>query len=102
MSTTDSGRLSLRVTINGSSTNPWDRYGLDRIPLPQIARHELNPAMMQRASVDRDPITGPEDIRARLAGWSAEFIELCIAQYVPGQRIAFAVNFPAERREVQA
>lgn len=101
MTSADDGTLTVRVTINGTTENPWGRYGLTCNPFPQLAKAEFSRGERQIASLDGDPVTDEADLRERLAGFSAEFIELCVSQYQPGQRVRFAVTFPAARPEAQ-
>lgn len=49
--------------------------------------------MRQLASLDGDPIKSADDVRARLPGWSEEFIALCCAQIKPGERVAFTASW---------
>jgi hypothetical protein len=93
--------LALRVTLNGTERNPWHTYGLRQNPFPQLGKAEYHAGERQLASLDGDPLRGPHDIRARLRGFSEEFIELCIAQFRPGRRVSFTVVFPAAREEIQ-
>jgi hypothetical protein len=86
--------MKLEVRLNGTDENPWHKMNLRMNPFPQIAKHELNGAMMQLNSLDGDPITGPDDIRNRLSGWSDEFVDRCIEQFKPGERVRFVVEFP--------
>jgi hypothetical protein len=95
-------KLTLRVTLNGTDANPWHRFGLKLNPFPQIARAELTGAMRQLASLDGDPIRDEADLRARLRGWSEEFIEACLANFKPGKRTRFVVSFPGSRGEASA
>jgi hypothetical protein len=90
-------KLTLVVTINGTDTNPHLRYGLRVNPFPQLGKAEYTAAERQVASLDGDPVLGPEDIRARLAGFSEEFIKLCCDRFQPGKRVRFLVTFPEER-----
>jgi hypothetical protein len=89
--------IRLTVRINGTDTNPWARYGLRQNPFPQVAKHELLAGERMLASLDGEPVTTTQDIRDRLAGCSAELIELCIAQWRPGERVEFDIVFPRYR-----
>ena len=84
----------LKVTINGTGKNPWHRFGLSKNPFPQLGKAEWVSGEMQVASLDGDPVTGPEDIRARLSGFSAEFVNLCVNNWEPGKRVRFLVTWP--------
>jgi hypothetical protein len=92
--------LTLVVTVNGTAVNPWHRLGLRCNPFPQIGRAETDASERQIASLDGDPVTGPDDIRARLAGFTPEFIDGVIARFLPGQRVRFTVTFPDTRNEL--
>jgi hypothetical protein len=90
-------KIALIVKLNGTNENPWHRMNLTQNPFPQIPRAELMAAMTQLASLDGDPLTGPDDIRSRLTGWSDEFIELCVAKFKPGELVEFSITFPDVR-----
>lgn len=82
------------VRLNGTNENPWHRFGLLCNPFPQIAKAEYMAGEAAIAALDGDPLSGPEDIRNRLRGWvSDELIELCVAQFRPGEHVAFEVTF---------
>jgi hypothetical protein len=89
--------VAITVTINGTDANPWARYQLKANPFPQIAKAEYEGAERALASLDGEPVTSAEDIRARLRGFSEEFVAGCIARWQPGKRISFRVSFPADR-----
>jgi hypothetical protein len=90
-------RLTITVTINGTDANPWARYQLKANPFPQLAKAEYDGAERALASLDGEPVRTAEDIRARLRGFSEEFVAGCIARWQPGKRISFSVSFPADR-----
>jgi hypothetical protein len=90
-------QITITVTINGTAQNPWHRYNLRQNPFPQLAKAEYDAACRAIASLDGDPITDAQQIRDRLPGFGAPFVELCVSQYRPGQRVCFRVTFPAER-----
>lgn len=87
-------RIEFLVTLNGTSENPYARLGLIRNPFPALADAHLPPVVEDTlADLAAGPIHGHADLRRRLAGWSPEFIELCIASYKPGRITRFAVSF---------
>jgi hypothetical protein len=96
--TPDTDLVTLTVTINGTTANRWHCYGLHHNPFPQTAITELHHGERLLANLDGDPVTGEADIRARLAGFSAELTDLVIAQYRPGHRTSFKITFPRTRR----
>lgn len=86
-------RMELKVTINGTNANPWNKMGLTRNPFPQIPRAELMPFMDTLAKLDGDPISDTDQIKSILKGWSQEFVELCCQKFELGKRVCFTVEF---------
>lgn len=84
-------RVYLRVVINGTDRNLWNGWGLKQNPFPQLGKAEWYAAERKIASLDGAPVTSVQDIRDRLPGFSAEFVEACIAHYAPGERVGFTV-----------
>jgi hypothetical protein len=91
------GQRTMTVTINGTGINPYAGLGLRVNPFPQIGRHELDAGERAIASLDGEPVRSAGDIRARLAGFSEEFIAGCIERWQPGRRVSFVITFPDER-----
>lgn len=88
------------VTVNGTADNPWHRFGLTQNPFPQIGRAEYTRGEQQINSLDGDPVRSEADIRARLAGFTAEFVDGVVARWRPGERVSFRVTFPDGRRDL--
>lgn len=88
------GRIELSVTVNGTHTNPWHRFGLRQNPFPQTGKAEYAVGERQLASLDGDPVRTADDIRERLAGFEPEFIEGVIQRWQPGRRVRFKIVFP--------
>lgn len=86
----------LTVRINGTGENPWHRMGLTQNPFPQLGKAEWTRAEMMVNSLNGDPVRSAGDIRARLPGFSQEFIDGCIARWRPGERVEFIVEWPDE------
>jgi hypothetical protein len=87
-------RHTITVTLNGTNENPWYRLGVRCNPFPQIAKCEWDAGQRALNELDGDPLAGPQDIRTRLDGKvSRELIELCVAQFIPGQRVEFNFTF---------
>jgi hypothetical protein len=84
----------MTITLNGTDTNPWHRWGLKLNPFPQLAKAEYAEAELMVASLDGDPIKDADDIRQRLAGCDPKFIEGVVARFKPGQRVRFTISFP--------
>jgi hypothetical protein len=82
------------VVLNGTHHNPYESLGLSRNPFPAVADASL-PAGVEDTLADLGsrPIVGWEDIRTRLAGWSTEFVQLCLSEYKPGRVVRFKVTF---------
>jgi len=77
------GRIELSVTVNGTHTNPWHRFGLRQNPFPQTGKAEYAAGERQLASLDGDPVRTADDIRDRLAGFDPEFVEGVIQRWQP-------------------
>jgi len=87
----------MTITLNGTTENPWEHYGLTHNPFPQLESHKYLAGEGQIALLDSKPLTGPDDIRERLEGFSEEFIELCMSNFKPGYRIKFTIKFPEDK-----
>jgi hypothetical protein len=85
--------MRLKVCLNGTTENPYHRFGLSQNPFPQIAKYEYTKACLQLQKLGGDPIPNERYIRDTLAGFSNEFIELCCKQFMPGEYVTFEVEF---------
>jgi len=88
------GTMRITVTLNGSNDNPWHGIGLNANPFPQIARAEFAGANRMLRELDSEPLKSADDIRRILNGCDQAFIDLCVQQFKPGERIAFQVEWP--------
>jgi hypothetical protein len=86
--------VEITVRINGTDENPWGCYGLKIKPFPQTGIRELQ---VMLASLDGEPVRSAADIRKRLRGCSDELVDLCVQQWMPGQRVEFTIKFPRSR-----
>lgn len=85
--------MKITVELNGTDVNPYHKLGLTQNPFPQTAKYEYDAACLCVQSLGGDPIPDTDYIRERLKGFSAEFIELCVSQFRPGQLIKFVVEW---------
>jgi hypothetical protein len=90
-------RIEMTVTVNGTDTNPWHRFGLRHNPFPQTGKADYAAGEQKLASLDGDPVRTASDIRERLAGFAPEFVEGVIQRWHPGRRVRFKVIFPGGR-----
>ncbi len=93
------GKVPLKVTLNGLSSNPYHAWGFTQNPFPQIAKAELGGAMSALNRLAAEPIpqaTAEQHIRTILTGFSDEFVQLCISQYRPNTRVTFIVYLEKE------
>lgn len=81
------------VTINGTDTNPFAKWGMTHNPFPQLGAAETDGFESIVARLDGEPVTGPEDIRKRLKGCAPAFIEGCVQRYQPGERVRFELTW---------
>ena len=95
------GRIELSVTVNGTHTNPWHRFGLRQNPFPQTGKAEYAAGERKLASLDGDPVRTADDIRERLAGFAPEFVEGVIRRWQPGHRVRFKIVFPGGRNTAE-
>lgn len=84
----------LKVTLNGTAENPWHRMGLTQNPFPQIGHAEYDAAERRLNKLGGDPIKDVQQIRDTLQGYfTDDFIELCCAQFKPGEMVHFQITF---------
>lgn len=86
--------MKITVVLNGGPDNFYRHYGLTCNPFPAIPDARFETANRMLRELDSDPLAGVEDIRKILAGCDQEFIDLCCARFVPGQRVRFTVEWP--------
>lgn len=86
--------MKIKVTLNGTAVNPWNRLGMTQNPFPQIGRAEYDAHVAQLDKLGAEPIRDVAHIRETLTGWSEEFVELCCSQFVKGKMVKFTVEFP--------
>ena len=85
--------MTIKVSLNGTNSNPFHAFGLTQNPFPQIAEHEYAGACLRLQKLGGDPIPNVEYIRETLKGFSEEFVELCCKQFVPGKYVTFDVEW---------
>lgn len=95
MSTDANDLVTLVVTINGTDSNPFARWGMRQNPFPQVSTSQAPiGGQLALASLGGEPVTSEQDIRDRLTGFAPDFIEGVIARWVPGQIVKFTITFP--------
>ncbi len=85
--------MKFEVSLNGTDSNPFTKLGLTQNPFPAIPKAEYEVVNVTLADLGARPIKDAEDIRCRLIGWSAEFIELCVTNFIPGKITKFTVEY---------
>ncbi len=88
--------MKLKVELNGTDKNPYEQMGLTQNPFPQTGKAEWDEACLRIQKLGGPPI--PADraeayIRETLAGFTQEFVELCVRNYKPGIYVKFYVTF---------
>ena len=87
----------LRVRLNGTGTNPFEKMGLTQNPFPQLARAECMAGETALNRLAAEPIPHnryEEHIRAVLRGVvSEELAQLCVDRFEPGIIAQFTVEF---------
>ncbi len=84
--------MKFEVSLNGTDTNPFTKLGLTQNPFPVIAKGGYESVNNTLADLEARPIKDLDDIRARLQGWSDEFIEGCVDKFIPGKMVRFTVD----------
>lgn len=84
------------VDLNGTDTNPYERWGLRCNPFPQLARYEWTQAEMALNTLGGEPLKGPEDIRSRLAGvgFDGWFIDGLCERFRKGVMVRVHLHWP--------
>lgn len=95
----DSDRWRLKVVLNGTDTNPYARWGLKQNPFPQLGKAEYDRAERAINSLGGEPIKDEADIRQRLRGFKADFVNLCVRNFKKGATVTFYVTFPKKESE---
>jgi hypothetical protein len=88
--------MKFKVALNGTETNPWEKFGLTQNPFPQLAKYEYDAACLRLQKLGGPPI--PHDkaeqyIREVLKGFSKEFIDICCMKFEPGKMVEFDIHF---------
>lgn len=87
-------RKKIIIRLNGTDKNPYHKLGFRMNPFPQIAKHELMPAMMAINKLGADPIPDTDYIRKVLKGLvSEELIDMCCAWFKKGEMTEFTVSW---------
>lgn len=88
--------MKVQVNLNGTKVNPYKEMGFTQNPFPAIPHADARFTEANRilADLDAEPIINVVDLRERLKGCDAEFIELCVGQFQKGKRVKFTISFP--------
>jgi hypothetical protein len=89
--------VTLTFTINGTDTNPYAGWGLKCNPFPATGIHELQAAAIRLNTLGGEPVRSEADIRNRLAGFGAEFVDGVVARWQPGVMVHVILTFPRRR-----
>lgn len=86
----------VKVKLNGTNVNPYERWGLTQNPFPQAggASYESLHGCLQMQALGGKPIPNVQYIRDTLQDCSQEFIDLCCSQYRVGEIVEFSVEWP--------
>lgn len=74
--------LTLKVTLNGTDTNPFHAMGLTQRPFPQLgkAEYDAQERILNRLAAEPIPDVGYRRKTLTDAGFSPEFVDLCCSQ----------------------
>ena len=84
--------MKFEVSLNGTDSNPFTKLGLTQNPFPAIPKAGYESVNDTLGDLGARPIKDSDDIRHRLQGWSDEFIELCVSNFVQGKVVKFTVE----------
>jgi hypothetical protein len=82
-------RVKFKVTLNGTSENPYERWGLTQNPFPLLPEH---PGLSRGlAYLDATPMPALADLERALEHVNAteEFRHACRTEYRAGERVTF-------------
>lgn len=85
--------MKMVVRLNGTNGNPYHKMGLTMNPFPQHGQAEHNEMDMRIQALAGDPIKDTNDLKKRLAGFTQEFIDICLREFVPGKMVEFTVTW---------
>jgi len=84
--------MKRKVSINGTDVNPYHKLGLTQNPFPELGKYEWQAGELALNSLGGDPIKSADEIRVRLGdAVSKELVDLCVAQYKPGEMVDFII-----------
>lgn len=92
----DHGTFDIVIRLNGTSENPYARWGMSHNPFPQIAKYEHTASIIALQKLGGEPI--PHDryeqyIRKMLRGlWTDEFIDRVVKAFRPGEYLTLSVK----------
>lgn len=87
--------MKVTITLNGTTENPFAKYGLKCNPFPAIAdaspRYDYANKLISRLAM---PITDKAELKSLMQGCSEDLIELCLSKFTPGEIVRFRIEFP--------
>jgi len=90
-------KVTITFSINGTDTNPYAGWGLRQNPFPKSGIAELAAGERQLSSLGGEPIKSEADIRWRLRGFDAVFVERVVGAWMPGYVVHITITFPRSR-----
>lgn len=88
--------MKMTVWLNGTSVNPYAKWGLKCNPFPIICEAEYSGREMPLRKLASEPIphdTYEQYIRETLNGFSQQFVDLMVSQFRPGRMISVTVSW---------
>ena len=96
MATTKPRMITFTVRLNGTSENPYTRFGLKQNPFPEVAEYQYASHCLHLQALGGDPIPDAEYIRCHLRGWPQDFVDELCRRFTPGEMVVFKVTFPED------
>lgn len=93
-------RKTLKISLNGTASNPYFVYGLTQNPFPQLGEYRYDAFEDLMASLGGDPIPDTTYIRTKLTGFvSQELVELCCQNFRKGEIVKFMITWDDGKTE---
>lgn len=85
---------TLRVLLNGTDVNPFEKLGTSCNPFPAVPIYEFQGSTMALQRMCGPKIESADEIRRTLKGaFTDEFVEYIAGRFRPGELVKFRIQF---------
>jgi hypothetical protein len=93
--------LCFHFSINGTDTNPYEKYGLLRSPFSSVAKAEYDGISLALNALGGEPIKSESEIHERLGKRvSRELKEIICKYYKPGKNVEVKLYWKPGTKDV--